>query len=102
MRAAPKHSQQESETEGKGFSNEGFYQLLGYEWRVLRFNSVTRQSVAKVKALATIAGEVVLQQQPNCIAFECMSYCLIVPLRDNVYLQTLSNYILLLRMRLLD
>ncbi|CAM6089614.1 unnamed protein product [Calypogeia fissa] len=46
------------------------HEVLGYEWRVLRFNSVTRQSVAKVQALATGVGDVILQQQPNCIAFE--------------------------------
>ncbi|BBN10926.1 hypothetical protein MPTK1_5g07620 [Marchantia polymorpha subsp. ruderalis] len=46
--------------------------ILGYEWRVLRFNSITRQSVAKVMAVGTgeDAQKVVFLQQPNCIAFE--------------------------------
>jgi hypothetical protein len=51
----------------------GQFKVLGYEWRVLRFNSVTRQSVAKVMAVSNDdnPSEVFLVQQPNCIAFEC-------------------------------
>ncbi|KAG6547958.1 hypothetical protein Mapa_010779 [Marchantia paleacea] len=48
------------------------FEILGYEWRVLRFNTITRQSVAKVMAVGTggDAEKVVFLQQPNCIAFE--------------------------------
>eukprot|EP00850_Spirogloea_muscicola_P023610 SM000372S13686 [mRNA] locus=s372:50671:53613:+ [translate_table: standard] len=45
-------------------------QVAGQEWRVLRFNGVTRQSVAKVTAVIRGPGEVALRQQPNCLAFE--------------------------------
>lgn len=52
---------------------EGRFRVLGYEWRVLRFNDVTRQSVAKVIAVVhdKSPSQVFLVQQPNCIAFEC-------------------------------
>ncbi|KAL2651772.1 hypothetical protein R1flu_019900 [Riccia fluitans] len=55
-----------------GLSADHSYVLSHYEWRVLRFNGVTRQSVAKVKVLrhAEDAEKVVFLQQPNCIAFE--------------------------------
>ncbi|CAI6002875.1 unnamed protein product [Closterium sp. NIES-64] len=64
--------------------------VLRHEWRVLRFNESTRQSVARVATVAvdvTVTGEsdvtkggkgegerrrVILQrQQPDCLAFEC-------------------------------
>ena len=42
------------------------------EWRVLRFNNETRQSVAKVLLLQEDnAKEPLLMQIPNCLAFEC-------------------------------
>ncbi|CAI5951663.1 unnamed protein product, partial [Closterium sp. NIES-65] len=66
--------------------------VLRHEWRVLRFNESTRQSVARVATAAvdvTVKGEsdvtiggkgegerrrVILQrQQPDCLAFECAS-----------------------------
>uniref|UniRef100_A0A7I4B0K6 PABS domain-containing protein n=1 Tax=Physcomitrium patens TaxID=3218 RepID=A0A7I4B0K6_PHYPA len=60
----------------------GQFKVLGYEWRVLRFNSITRQSVAKVMAVTNDQPptEVFLVQQPNCIAFEYVKSMLSVGL----------------------
>eukprot|EP00897_Mesotaenium_endlicherianum_P002135 jgi/Mesen1/194/ME1137539C07539 len=47
--------------------------VLGHEWRVLRFNEVTRQSVARVASVWAPGSPqgVIRRQQPNCLAFEC-------------------------------
>lgn len=60
---------------GRASYGLGQWKVVGYEWRVLRFNSVTRQSVAKIMAVSNdkSPSEVFLIQQPNCIAFECES-----------------------------
>ncbi|KAK9671751.1 hypothetical protein RND81_12G052100 [Saponaria officinalis] len=44
--------------------------VLGYQWRVLRFNDVTRQSTVKVLATAKISdpSTVYYMQQPHCLA----------------------------------
>ncbi|KAG9451064.1 hypothetical protein H6P81_011029 [Aristolochia fimbriata] len=49
--------------------NAGF-QILGYQWRVLRFNDITRQSTAKVMAVCEKSdpGSYFLMQQPHCLA----------------------------------
>lgn len=51
----------------------GNLRVLGYQWRVLRFNDVTRQSTAKVMvARRENKPELVyLMQQPHCLAVPC-------------------------------
>ena len=51
----------------------GKLRVLGYQWRVLRFNSVTRQSTAKVMAAyqENKPDSVYLMQQPHCLAVPC-------------------------------
>ncbi|KAM6544848.1 hypothetical protein CsatB_025584 [Cannabis sativa] len=46
------------------------FNILGYQWRVLRFNGVTRQSTVKVLAANRDSepGSVFLMQQPHCLA----------------------------------
>ncbi|GAB4843660.1 hypothetical protein Ancab_013624 [Ancistrocladus abbreviatus] len=46
------------------------FRILGYQWRVLRFNDNTRQSTVKVMAIskASNAGSVYLMQQGHCLA----------------------------------
>lgn len=45
---------------------------MNYEWRVLRFNDVTRQSVARVVHFVNDIGkDNIFRQQSSCIAFEC-------------------------------
>lgn len=39
------------------------------EWRVLRFNEETRQSVARVTVAVGADGSTVLTQRPDCMAF---------------------------------
>lgn len=62
--------QQRCEEVHPGFGNEGNLRVLGYQWRVLRFNDVTRQSTAKVMlTYRENKPEVVyLMQQPHCLA----------------------------------
>ncbi|GLJ53861.1 hypothetical protein SUGI_1150150 [Cryptomeria japonica] len=45
--------------------------ILDYQWRVLRFNNKTRESVAKVVFIHTDSqpNRVFLMQQPHCLAF---------------------------------
>lgn len=47
--------------------------ILGYQWRVLRFNDDTRQSAVKVMAAyqETKPDSVYLMQQPHCLAVPC-------------------------------
>ncbi|XXG76978.1 hypothetical protein AAC387_Pa08g1227 [Persea americana] len=49
--------------------NEQF-RILGYQWRVLRFNDTTRQSAVKIMATykKSDPGSVYLMQQPHCLA----------------------------------
>ncbi|CAJ1968095.1 unnamed protein product [Sphenostylis stenocarpa] len=53
-----------------GYGDGGKLRILGYQWRVLRFNDVTRQSTAKVMATyrENMPGDVYLMQQPHCLA----------------------------------
>lgn len=46
------------------------FKILGYQWRVMRFNDHTRQSTAKVMACYRSGGDRALysMQQPNCLA----------------------------------
>lgn len=54
--------------------NEQF-RILGYQWRVLRFNDTTRQSAVKIMATykKSDPGSVYLMQQPHCLAVPCKS-----------------------------
>lgn len=49
----------------------GRVRILGFQWRVLRFNSMTRESVAKVMSvyIDTDPSCLFLMQQPHCLAF---------------------------------
>ncbi|CAM0903839.1 unnamed protein product [Alopecurus aequalis] len=46
------------------------FKILGYQWRVMRFNDHTRQSTAKVMACYRSGGDRALysMQQPDCLA----------------------------------
>lgn len=50
------------------------FKVLGYQWRVLRFNDDTRQSTVKVMAACQPSdpGSLILMQQPDCLAVPCM------------------------------
>ncbi|KAJ4954290.1 hypothetical protein NE237_011073 [Protea cynaroides] len=50
--------------------NNGQFKILGYQWRVLRFNDTTRQSTVKIMAAyrKTDPGSVYLMQQAHCLA----------------------------------
>ncbi|KHN41532.1 hypothetical protein glysoja_035382 [Glycine soja] len=62
--------QQRCEEVHPGYKDGGKLRILGYQWRVLRFNEVTRQSTAKVMAAyrENTPGVVYLMQQPHCLA----------------------------------
>ncbi|KAK7279179.1 hypothetical protein RJT34_24225 [Clitoria ternatea] len=62
--------QQRCEDVHPGYGDAGKLKVLGYQWRVLRFNNVTRQSTAKVMATyrEKEPGVVYLMQQPHCLA----------------------------------
>lgn len=55
------------------YGDGGNLRVLGYQWRVLRFNDVTRQSTAKVMAAywENKPESVYLMQQPHCLAVPC-------------------------------
>lgn len=50
--------------------------VLGYQWRVLRFNDNTRQSTVKVMACypESEPGSIYLMQQPYCLAVPCKKF----------------------------
>ncbi|XP_020084536.1 uncharacterized protein LOC109707571 isoform X1 [Ananas comosus] len=52
------------------FDHHGEFKILGYQWRVLRFNDNTRQSTAKVMASYRKSDptSLYLMQQPHCLA----------------------------------
>ncbi|XP_077229669.1 S-adenosyl-L-methionine-dependent methyltransferases superfamily protein isoform X1 [Tasmannia lanceolata] len=52
------------------YDHNGQFRILGYQWRVLRFNDDTRQSTAKIMAAYRISdpGSVYIMQQPHCLA----------------------------------
>jgi hypothetical protein len=65
--------------------SEGTEISISCEWRVLRFNNETRQSVAKVLLLKEHnAREPLLIQIPNCLAFECKC-AYFLPFYNRVY-----------------
>ncbi|OMO86561.1 hypothetical protein CCACVL1_09559 [Corchorus capsularis] len=53
-----------------GYEHNGQFRILGYQWRVLRFNDTTRQSTAKVMAAyrESEPGSICLMQQADCLA----------------------------------
>ncbi|XP_038992331.1 uncharacterized protein LOC120115795 [Hibiscus syriacus] len=53
-----------------GYEQSGNFKILGYQWRVLRFNDHTRQSTAKIMAAYrdTEPGSICIMQQPQCLA----------------------------------
>jgi hypothetical protein len=58
------------------------FKVLGYQWRILRFNDDTYQSTVKVMAACQPSdpGSLILMQQSHCLAVPC------------VFLQ-ISNYV---------
>ncbi|XP_071736315.1 uncharacterized protein [Rutidosis leptorrhynchoides] len=62
-------SQRYAELHPRGEPNARF-RVLGYEWRTLRFNDVTRQSTAKVMLAykESDSCSVFLRQEPHCLA----------------------------------
>ncbi|RWW87448.1 hypothetical protein BHE74_00003727 [Ensete ventricosum] len=53
--------------------HDGRLKILGYQWRVLRFNENTRQSTAKIMAAYRNSdpSSLFLMQQPHCLAVPC-------------------------------
>ncbi|XVF38536.1 hypothetical protein REPUB_Repub20aG0110400 [Reevesia pubescens] len=53
-----------------GYEHGGDFRILGYQWRVLRFNDTTRQSTVKVMSAyrETEPGSICIMQQPQCLA----------------------------------
>ncbi|KAL5214779.1 hypothetical protein ABZP36_003931, partial [Zizania latifolia] len=52
-------------------TDAGQFKILGYQWRVMRFNDHTRQSTAKVLACYRSLGDDIamyLMQQPHCLS----------------------------------
>ena len=56
-----------------GSQQDEKFMILGYQWRVLRFNTETRQSTVKIMAACreSDAGSVYLMQQARCLAVPC-------------------------------
>ncbi|XP_031377957.1 uncharacterized protein LOC116193280 isoform X2 [Punica granatum] len=55
-----------------GNSNEERFRVLGYQWRVLRFNDNTRQSTVKIMAAYR-------ESDPRSVCFMQQAHCLAVP-----------------------
>ncbi|KAB2009576.1 hypothetical protein ERO13_D10G158400v2 [Gossypium hirsutum] len=53
-----------------GYEHSGSFKILGYQWRVLRFNDNTRQSTVKIMAAYrdTEPGSIFIMQQAQCLA----------------------------------
>ncbi|XP_020692257.2 uncharacterized protein LOC110106647 [Dendrobium catenatum] len=51
-------------------NHDEFFRILGYQWRVLRFNDDTRQSTVKIMAAYREAdpASLYVMQQPHCLA----------------------------------
>ncbi|XP_061355388.1 uncharacterized protein LOC133299911 [Gastrolobium bilobum] len=64
--------QQRCEEVHPGYGDGGNLRVLGYQWRVLRFNDVTRQSTAKVMAAYR-------ENKPDCVYLMQQPHCLAVP-----------------------
>ena len=49
------------------------FKVLGYQWRVLRFNDATRQSAVKVMLASKVSdpSSVCYMQQPHVLAVPC-------------------------------
>lgn len=75
--AIEKSIQQRYELLNRNFVNDGKFKILGYQWRVLRFNDNTRQSTAKVMATYSKSdpASIYLMQQPHCLAVPCNFLC---------------------------
>jgi hypothetical protein len=60
----------------------GRFNVLGYQWRSLRFNDDTRQSTVKVMAACRTLqpSSVFYMQQPHCLAVPCESVTSFIPL----------------------
>jgi len=56
------------------------FKVLGYQWRVMRFNDHTRQSTAKVMTCYRTSGQrsLFLMQQPHVLAVPCEFTCTIL------------------------
>lgn len=56
-----------------GNSNKECFRVLGYQWRVLRFNDNTRQSAAKIMAAYQESDRrsIFFMQQAHCLAVPC-------------------------------
>ncbi|PKU72547.1 isoleucyl-tRNA synthetase [Dendrobium catenatum] len=54
-------------------NHDEFFRILGYQWRVLRFNDDTRQSTVKIMAAYREAdpASLYVMQQPHCLAVPC-------------------------------
>ncbi|XP_022761167.1 uncharacterized protein LOC111307419 isoform X2 [Durio zibethinus] len=54
----------------RGSEHGEHFRILGYQWRVLRFNEHTRQSTVKIMAAyrETEPGSICIMQQPQCLA----------------------------------
>lgn len=83
-----------------GRKNEGRFGILGYQWRVLRFNDNTRQSTAKVMAAyqESEPESIFLMQQAHCLAVPCnlSIYFFPFPKLDEIILSSLSHCFILL------
>nr|QTZ19417.1 S-adenosyl-L-methionine-dependent methyltransferases superfamily [Bixa orellana] len=55
-----------------GYEQNGHFRILGYQWRVLRFNDNTRQSTVKIMAAYREA-------EPHSLYFMQQAHCLAVP-----------------------
>ncbi|KAK6278763.1 PREDICTED: uncharacterized protein LOC18603304 isoform X1 [Theobroma cacao] len=53
-----------------GYEQNGHFRILGYQWRVLRFNDNTRQSTVKIMAAyrETEPGSICIMQLAQCLA----------------------------------
>ena len=56
-----------------GYEHGGDFRILGYQWRVLRFNDNTNQSTVKIMAAyrKTEPGSIFIMQQAQCLATPC-------------------------------
>ena len=56
------------------------FKILGYQWRVMRFNDHTRQSTVKVMTCYRTSGQrsLFLMQQPHVLAVPCEFTCIIL------------------------
>lgn len=74
-----------------GYDHNVRYRILGYQWRVLRFNDNTRQSTVKLMAAYDDSdpGSVFFMQQAHCLAVPCKSH----PIQIELLLLHLSLFV---------